>query len=399
MKAKLIANPYVVYALAFLFTAIIYTFHWSALYPQLSLQLFLFIACTSIFSILIGLLLHKTNYLSYKKVSYNSYTLWIVTILILIGYVIECTYMRVIPILAIIHRTGYDYTSFGIPTFHVILVTFNSFWAVFVFHNYISQKKKHLLICFILCLLPAILIFNRAMLLLNLGSSFFVLFMSAEYLRKLIVKVTVFVIAILFLFGIAGNVRLTGNQSVNNIILDWGQATESFRESAVPKEFFWAYLYITSPLANVQETINDHHITAFSFQKFGTFLNRDFLPDFIWKRNVFFLQPVEHVNQIAPAFTVGTVYGTSFAYIGWWGMLLMYFYILFFNLFIILTVSKKSAFFVTGIAILDCIMLFNIFDNMFSFSGLSMQLFYPIVFGVFSNVRFHFKIKVETSLN
>jgi oligosaccharide repeat unit polymerase len=395
MRSKLITNPYIVFSIGFLLVTVFYTFHWSYLYPHLSFPLFLFIIATTLLSVFIGILLHKTNYFSYKNVSYSPRLLWIITIIILFSYLIECAYMHVIPLLAILNGTDYDYTSFGIPTFHVILVTFSSFWTVFVFHNFVSQKKKHLLLCFVLSLFPAILIFNRAMLLLNLGSSFFVLFMSAKYLRKLLVRVTIIVIGILFLFGVAGNIRVTGGQSINNIILNWGQATDEFRESVIPKEFFWAYLYITSPLANVQETINHHHITSFSFQKFGAFINRSFLPDFIWKRNTYFLHPIEHVNQISPSFTVGTVYGTSFAYFGWWGILLMYFYILFFNLFLILTLSKQSPFFVTGIAILDCIMLFNIFDNMFSFSGLSMQLFYPVFFGFFSNVRFFPKMNHE----
>jgi hypothetical protein len=388
MKAKLITNPYIIYSIGFILVALIYALHWSDLYPSLSLNLFLFLIGTSVVSVTIGVSLHKTNYLSYKRIFWNSYTLWLVSILLFLSYLVECAYLRVIPLLAIINRTGYDYTTFGIPTVHVIVVTFGSFWTVFVFHNFVSQKKKHLFLCYLLCLFPAILIFNRGMLMMNIGSSFFVLFMSAKNVRKIIVTVTIIIIAILFLFGMAGNLRVSGDRSVNSIILDWGHATDDFRKSVIPKEFFWGYLYITSPLANVQETIDHHHISNFSFQKFATFINRNFLPDFIWKRNVYFIRPYEHVNQVSNSFTVGTVYGTSYAYMGWWGIFLMFFYILFFNLLIILAVPKTSSFFVTGIAILDCIMLFNIFDNMFSFSGLSLQLFYPIFFGLFSNVRF-----------
>jgi oligosaccharide repeat unit polymerase len=387
MNAKLISNPYIVYALGFLATIIVYSFQWSGLYPPLSSELFLFISGTIIFSFIIGLLLHKTNYLSYKKVFYKTNILWVVALTIIIGYIIECAYMGVIPVLAIVRGSDYDYTTFGIPTFHVILVTFNSFWAVFVFHNYLSQKKKNLLFCFLLCLFPAILIFNRAMLLLNLGSSFFVLFMSTLYLKKLVLKVSIILIGILFLFGIAGNIRVTQGESVNDIILNLGHATNDFRNSNIPKEFFWSYLYMTSPIANVQETINKHHLSPFSLQKFGTFFNRVFLPDFVSKRITILLQPIEHVDQISPTFTVGSVYGTSFAYFGWWGMFLMFSFILVFNFLIIISLSKSSNFFITGIAILDCIMLFSIFDNMFSFSGLSMQLFYPIVFGIFSRVN------------
>jgi hypothetical protein len=387
MRAKLITNPYIVYAFGFLLTLVIYTFQWSGLYPPLSFQLFFFITITALFSLLTGLVVHKTNYASYTKISYSAKTLWAVTTTILAGYFIECAYMGTIPLMAIINGSNYDYTTFGIPTFHVILVTFNSFWSVFVFHNYLSSRKKHLLLCYGLCLFPAFLIFNRGMLLLNLASGLFVLLMSARRVRRMILLMLFFVIGILFLFGLAGNIRITQGKSINDVILNLGEATDKFRESDIPKEFFWSYLYITSPLANVQETINKHDISSFSLRKFGTFANKSFLPDFISKRNIYFTEPIEHVDQISVGFTVGTVYGTSYAYLGWWGMYIMYFFLLLFNLFVIVVLSKNSIFFVTGIAILDCIMLFSIFDNMFAFSGLSMQLFYPLVFGILSRVR------------
>ncbi|MEP6513798.1 MAG: hypothetical protein ABJA79_08005 [Parafilimonas sp.] len=324
--------------------------------------------------------------------------LWLTTFIILIGYLIECAYMGVIPVLAILKGAHYDYTTFGIPTFHVILVTFSSFWAVFVFHNYISQKKKHLLLCYIVCLSPAILIFNRGMFLLNLASSFFVLFMAVKNAKKLILKAAIFLIALLFLFGVAGNIRATGGESINDIILSVGQASESFKKSIVPDEFFWSYLYLTTPLATVQETINAHPPSPFSLERLGAFINWEFLPDFIAKRNIFFLQQQEHIDQVSYAFNVGTVYARSFAYFRWWGVIAMFFFIAAFNFLIILILPKKSIFFVTGISILNCLMLFNIFDNMFSFSGLSMQLFYPVLFSLFPRVRLPFKASDENEI-
>ena len=44
--------------------------------------------------------------------------------------------------------------------------------------------------------------------------------------------------------------------------------------------------------------------------------------------------------------------------------------------------NKKSIFFTTGVATLNSIMLFNIFDNMFTFAGLVLQLVFPIFFGL-----------------
>src|SRR3954466_6753372 len=98
MKAKLIANPYIVYSISFLVTMIIYTLHWSDLYPHLSAALFLFLIGTSFVSAIIGVLLQTTNYLSYEKVTYSPYILWFFSILILLSYLTECAYMGVIPL-------------------------------------------------------------------------------------------------------------------------------------------------------------------------------------------------------------------------------------------------------------------------------------------------------------
>ncbi len=342
------------------------------------------------------MLFHKINFFSYSSISYSHSKIWIATWLIQLSYIAEFAYMRVIPILAISTGAEYEYTSFGIPTFHVVLVTFNSFWAVFIYHNMIAQKSKKLLLPYILCLLPAILIFNRGMFILILASSLFVSLMASKKLMKLMFKMSIFVMLILFLFGIAGNIRVSGGNSANDIILSLGNATEKFEKAPVPNEFFWAYLYITSSVANLQETMNVHRITNPSLEKVFTYINSEILPDFIHKRNEYYFRKIEKIDQISESFTVGTVYARGYAYFGYWGMIAMYFYILFFNFLVLISLDRKSIYFVSGIAILNCIMLFNIFDNMFTFSGLVLQLFFPIVLGLFSRIKVNWMLIPKT---
>lgn len=398
MKAKLITNPYIIYAIGFVIAMALYTLKWSELYPSLSFWLVLFVIATAFLSILIGLLLHKKNYISYNAVFFSPFKLWLVTLLIIVGILFECAYLHTIPIKAILsNQKDYKYQDFGIPTFHVFLVTFNSFWATFVFHNFISQKKKHLLLCYIFCLIPAIIIFSRSMIMLNLTSAFFIVFMSSKHIAKLMMKAVVIVLLLLFVFGLAGNLRESHGSSLNDVFLSLGKATPSFRQSDIPKEFFWSYIYISSPLANLQQTINIHDGSGFTWQKFGTYANKSFLPDFISKRITIFTQPDEKINKILFAFTVGSTYAICYAYIGWWGMILMFLYMMVFNMAVILLVPKRSMFFVTGISILNCIMLFSLFDNMIAYSGTSFQLFYVIVFGLLGKINFSTKRNTSPS--
>ncbi|MDB5249670.1 MAG: hypothetical protein JWQ40_4064 [Segetibacter sp.] len=394
MKAKLIANPYIIYCFAFLFVMLLYPLRWSALYPELSTGLICFLSATIFINFFAGLIVHNTNYLSYTTIDYDKRKIWLFTALIILSYIAECLYMGVIPIYDISTGGDYDYTSFGIPTFHVVVVTFNSFWAVFIFHNMISEKKRGLIIPYILCLVPSIVIFNRAMFLLIIASSLFVLLMSAKNILTILFKIFIFLILILFLFGIAGNVRLTRGDSANDIILAVGHATDKFEKSPVPDQFFWAYLYSTSSLGNLQETINAHRVSEPSFEKAALFINSEIFPDFISKRNEYLFKHIEAIDQISASFTVGTVYARSFAYFRWWGMVAMYIYMFLFNLCVIFSLTKSSKYFVTGVAILNCVILFSIFDNMFTFSGLVLQLAYPILFGILSRIRLAHKLNV-----
>lgn len=399
-KAKLFLNPYTIYSLGFLGVLALYPLGWSDLYPNLSSFLVIFIIISSILSFLVGLRFHEINYFAYSTVNFSTKKIWLFTFLILLSYVAEFYYHRLIPLVAILRGSKYDYTQFGIPSFHVLVVIFNSFWAVFVFHNIQSQKKKSLYLAYLLCIIPPILIFNRGMFMMILASSIFILLMATNNIKKILIRVLIFLFFILFLFGIAGNVRFRGGTaSGNSLILKIGMASNNFKNSIVPDQFFWSYLYITSPLANAQKTLDNRKNTDLSVTKIAAFFNSEILPDFISKRNEYLVKFSEPMIGISKAFTVGSVYAKSCAYFGNYGLLIMYLYILFFNLVVIIMLNPKSKFFITGVATLNSIMLFNIFDNMFHFAGLVLQLVFPIVFGGLAKASQILKVNTKSLIN
>ena len=55
--------------------------------------------------------------------------------------------------------------------------------------------------------------------------------------------------------------------------------------------------------------------------------------------------------------------------------------------------DKDSCFFITGISILNTIVIFNFFDNSFNFSGLNFQLIYPVVFSIMLDKKYIYKLK------
>lgn len=86
---------------------------------------------------------------------------------------------------------------------------------------------------------------------------------------------------------------------------------------------------------------------------------------------------------------VGSVYMNSYAYIGWYGMIFQFFFMFVFVEVSTSFVPKKDVLFLPLMVLLDIVIVFNIFDNMFIFSGLVPAVFVTIVLSFF-NHRYKF---------
>ncbi len=384
--AKLAANPFFVYIIAFGTVLLVYSLGWSELYPDLSVPLVGFLLLTFLVSFFFGVLIHVLRRIEYREIQWSANTN-IYLILVWLGYGLEFVYNRGIPILMLLSGKKYDYTLFGIPTFHVFLVTFGSFVSIYMFHQLCSEFTKRRLALFLFSLVPPILIINRGMLLMILTSCLFVYLLSLKRAsaRNLIV-IAILVLVVFFLFGIMGNFRQNdGKNTSSEIILETAKATESFKQSIVPKPYIWPYIYISSPLANLEnniekaENLESHWIE---------FVNFEILPDFISKRTAkIFSLTRKSPKLIAPWLTVATIYTNPYLYLGWIGLVLIYGYFLITSLIYFLVLRKSSKYYVTGLAILNTVVLFNTFDNMYYFSGLSLQLIYPVVFSMMGSLK------------
>jgi hypothetical protein len=104
------------------------------------------------------------------------------------------------------------------------------------------------------------------------------------------------------------------------------------------------------------------------------------IPDFISKR-IFESRNVKPkvMDQVHMALNVGTIYARPYKYLGWNGMIIIYIYLCIFVLFLIRSIKSNSNYSVSLIATLNTLMLFSMFDNMIWFSGLSLQLVYPVL--------------------
>ena len=192
----------------------------------------------------------------------------------------------------------------------------------------------------------------------------------------------------LYAFGLFGNIRSDSENAAIDIknsefILNVGEATEEFKDSSIPKPFFWGYLYVSTPIANLQnmtekiEPSNDPLL----------FITQSVLPDFISKRvESNFNLKVQEDQRVSPVFNVSTIFAPAYKTLGFVGMILIYYYLVLFIFIYAYMMKKMNTTKIIGISILFTIVIFNLFSNMLIFSGLSFQLIYPILFWLYKKL-------------
>jgi oligosaccharide repeat unit polymerase len=387
---RLLKNPFFIYVLGFSLTFLVYTFGWSELYPDLTWDVKLFFLITFLGFICIGILTSSLKLIAKTPAKTKVSLIRTCTFLVMLLYLLEFLVEKDVPLLAkLLGRDGVAYREFGIPLLHGVLISFNSFLIAHSFANYMSQKNRKILRFYFLLYLPALLILNRSIIVFGLLTSLFIFLRYVDKVKfKTKLKLLTIAMLALFLFGVVGNLRSGGDY-----IYTQSNATEEFMESFIPEEYYWTYLYVASPLANFQNTINKKVVYKFDFKGFVFYEN---LPKIISKN---LGEPLgikrKDLVRIVPWLTVGTTYARSYSYLKWGGPYLLFLSSIIIYISVILLVPKRSSYHVTMISVLSVIVLLNIFTNMLIVTGISFQLFYCIVFAFFEHKKFIYRKPIK----
>jgi hypothetical protein len=394
-----IANsPHMVFIIAWSFCILLYSLHDSDLMPALSIDLFFFLLCFLVLFGLTSFFLYKINFTTrFTTPAYINYKLLLIanSIIFLPNFIYGG-----VPAL-----TGVRDESFGIPMVMDIAMSLNGFTCVCCYYMFLTTRKKKQLLYCLYCLILYALIISRGFIAITVVTMFF-LWLNVKRPGLTLFKISIIITSILFalyLFGVAGNIRTqtalatvsnpddpadAGVEYSNEPIFEIGDPQGAFKDK-IPGEFFWSYLYIASPLANLQYNID---ITSRSItpNNFLTVVMNETMFDFIAKR---YNESVKGYQRKTPellisALTVCTTLAGSYATAGWWGMFyVMMIYWIFPVVYILMTAKNPLA--IIGISTLSTIYLFSAFDNMFILSGLSLQIFYPIALNWFQNINFN----------
>ncbi|VXA96077.1 conserved membrane hypothetical protein [Flavobacterium sp. 9R] len=394
MKHKILYLPCFVYAVSFASILLLYQVGWSDLFPKLDGYLLYFLFSTIVLSLILSFIQFKTLNIKTNEVNLKSSFVKRALIFIIIGYSLEFLYERSIPIVSTILNSYYSYQDFdGIPTFHVILSTFNIFFSILMFNFYLSKKKLKNLFCFILTLFPYILTLNRGAFMIVFSAMIFIFLMRLQTisLKTFIRPITVLVI-VLYFFGVVGNFRQEQTKDDKEFLLRKGGATDTFINNGVPGEFYWSYIYLISPMGNLQNIVNEKE-DIFDENNIGIFAATQLFPDFISKRLVSLFgygDKIENSNGVyylvTPLLNAPTIYFASYFFLGFIGLFIMYIIMMISALMYPFLVKKNSVYYCTALASLNSLILLCTFNNMWYATG--TILFWPIIMDVIDRVKF-----------
>ncbi|HMJ69149.1 MAG TPA: hypothetical protein VK508_09640 [Cyclobacteriaceae bacterium] len=380
-------NPYYIYIGSFLISTLVYLLNWSSIFPTLKPALLVFLIGTMILALPLGLLFQTKKLIRGQEIGYHWRTRAIFRFIIIL-WIVEFVEAKGIPLLVILIGGNYDYTQFGVPTLHVFVVTFTSFFSVYLFHVYLSTRTRRVLFYYIILMTLPLLIISRGMFMINVASSVIVYLQFSKKIsvKRILILVTLMLI-VLYGFGVVGNIRSsysTDKQYSSNYILTNVSARPEFINGPIPNEYFWSYLYIASPIGNLQHNIDIENRLSVTARNSVLFINNEFIFDFISKR----INRLLHADRVVckrfvDFLTVASVYTNSYIYAGWVGLCLMALAILVFPIFYMGLIRRSNTFYVVATSTMSSMYLFMIFDNMFTFTGLSFQLVYPLVLGRF----------------
>ena len=178
----------------------------------------------------------------------------------------------------------------------------------------------------------------------------------------------------MYFFGVVGNIRVNRSWNNSEVINEMGYKNSNYPK-LLPDEFFWSYIYITSPIGNLINTINNYQVSY----DLEDYILKNIAPDVISKK---FRMKKNIPELLNPTLNVSTMFVESYMSLGLFGMYLIGILSIIFNIFYLFLLKKNSKYYTSGLAILTMISCFSFFANMYVFTGMSIQLVYPIILSI-----------------
>jgi len=289
-----------------------------------------------------------------------------------------------VPFVQVLRGQPYDVYGFGIPGLHVLMLAFSGYYGVRLFREFLANPSPRAFVAYLWVFLLLGSVANRSAL------SFLLFATLILYLRNrklppwriamLIGVTTVF----LLVFGQFGNARLsnqirdaTGRSGASDAVVSISGASPEFRETGLSPAWLWSYIYMSSPIANLNQAFayEDDGFCGLNCDASGLVVH-EMIPDVAGARlgRAFGLAEFDKsVFLIAPDITASTTFGSAVGYAGQLGAYAM---LAFLAMLSLLTLRRFDGTDVReeAIALLATLLFFSFFENMVAYSPLSLQL-------------------------
>lgn len=379
VKKNKFLSPFLYFVLSWSIVFFLYSLYWSELLPKMVVQVGLFLSITVLVSFLFFIFIPKISFKFNVNIRKELKKLRLVFTLTIFLFIIETIFCRGFPLLNVL-LGKYNYGVFGLPIIHVVYYVISSMYCAKAFLLFSLTKVKKFLFYTLMFLSPGILIITRSYILYNLVYImiiyFSVVFVNYSFKKK--IRITFLflfiVLGVIFLFGVVGNIRSNASydSTGSSYIHEIAKPSESFGDRN--PIFLWFYCYVTTPLGNLINTIQNPIDKPFTEINDLNMLFSHFLPDIANKRLFSFSK---EVNLIVPYFNVSTVYAPIYVSLGYTGMIISYIGTLLY-IYIVYKLKRNDIYSFLSFVFLSTIIFFNMFTNMFNFMGLAPQLWISI---------------------
>ena len=272
-------NPAFAYAATWMFVLFIYSLRLSSLLDPLQAATVVLVVGTSLAFIAGWMLESLPNYgrlagakmnlsalgevISAARIGRRLRVIWIVFAL---GISFEVAYFQAIPFLGLLGiGAPISYVEFGIPGFHGLLNSLFYAGCVVTFARILLGSSKRTRLLTMVSIAYPVLILSRQVLISLLVQYLCIYFSLRRPSFRIFVRTGILAIATLLMFGYVGDAR-----SGRDAIIYLAAPTFDYPDW-LPSAFIWVYIYLSSPLNNVNYNI-DVSPNFFPLETAGTFI-------------------------------------------------------------------------------------------------------------------------------
>jgi oligosaccharide repeat unit polymerase len=388
---KILLNPFFLYSFIWLGTLFLYSVEFTNnLKPMVENTYFLIFstivsfALIYLFSKFLAVSYPKKTILQtnneevifrFKKLIKLFFNFWLIITLL------EVILFKGIPIINVLVLGQYDldYKKFGIPTLHGFLNSI--YYTLIIGYSYLllfKKEKKYRKILLLLFLWP-VLVMSRAVLLVALIQFLLVYIISVKIrLRQLFIMLT-FVFGFVYVFGLIGDSRGGGGLKRFTVETFVNDQYVEFAEK-IPSGFVWTYLYMTTPLNNVNYTID---VLKPDYKLKYTF--RALIPSII--RNSLFDGDDRPLSLDNEAFNMSTFFSNFLRDVGVYGAILIVAFLQFIITLFYFSLKKGRI----GSIVSYGALYFALITSIFGDSFFTLAIISQILIGIYINNKIYLK--------